>query len=332
MLDLHIKFNSIEELKNITDVLVDKGLKQLVSKSKPYDFDKCVVSVFSSGCEFLIINNPMAKRTNLTYQQFMEKYGMTDLKGKIEEAKNKTHMSLHQLSKSIGFNEHYLSAVVKRNRSESTQKKVIALLDDLIQKSQQELTHDFQGKALNTQVEDAMMISKFEYNGLNKSINDLNNVNADLFNANSVKDFQINQLKKELDHKTQVAEKHADMRNKAELRVNELEKECNDKDEALKHQLVNSSNQVFNINELEHEIRVLSEDLSKFKKESLNLKEKLDLSEQDSEKWQCDYWTVSRENVELINSKRCISICLAVSILIIVLMAVYEVLHFNGVV
>lgn len=70
---------------------------------------------------------------------------MSDLKSKIEEAKNKTHMSLHQLSKAIGFNEHYLSAVVKRNRSESTQKKVIALLDDLIQKSQQELTHDFEG-------------------------------------------------------------------------------------------------------------------------------------------------------------------------------------------
>ena len=62
---------------------------------------------------------------------------MTDLKSKIEEAKNKTHMSLHQMSKAIGFNEHYLSAVVKRNRSEETQKKTIALLDDLIQKSQQ---------------------------------------------------------------------------------------------------------------------------------------------------------------------------------------------------
>ena len=115
---------------------------------------------------------------------------MTDLKSKIEEAKNKTHMSLHQMSKAIGFNEHYLSAVVKRNRSESTQKKIITLLDDLIQKSQKELTHDFEGKALNTQVEDTVVVNKSEYDSLLKQV----------------------------DHKTQVAEKHADMRNKAELR------------------------------------------------------------------------------------------------------------------
>lgn len=191
----------------------------------------------------------------LNYQQFMEKYAMTDLKSKIEEAKNKTHMSLHQMSKAIGFNEHYLSGVVKRNRSESTQKKVIALLDDLIQKSQQELTHDFKGKALNTQVEDAMMISKAEYNS----------------------------LKKEIDHKTQIAEKHADMRAKAEAEA----QESNDK---------------------------------------------MLLAEKDSEKWQCDYWTVSRENIELTNSKRAISICLAVSILVIVVMLVFGVLHFNWVV
>ena len=191
----------------------------------------------------------------LTYQQFMDKYGMTDLKGKIEEAKNKTHMSLHQLSKAIGFNEHYLSAVVKRNRSESTQKKIITLLDDLIQKSQQELTHDFEGKALNQGISDAMMISKSEYES----------------------------MKKEISHKTQFAEKHNDMRAKAEA-------------------------------------------------ESQASIEKMRLAEQDSEKWQGDYWTVSRENVELINSKRAISILLAVSILIIVLMAVFGVLHFNGVV
>ena len=45
-----------------------------------------------------------------------------------------------------------------------------------------------------------------------------------------------------------------------------------------------------------------------------------------------DSWTVSRENIELENSKRCISIWLAVSILVIVVMLIFGVLHFNGVV
>lgn len=227
-----------------------------------------------------------------------------DLKSKIEEAKNKTHMSLHQLSKAIGFNEHYLSAVVKRNRSESTQKKVIALLDDLIKKSQHELTHDFEGKALHKHIDDAMMISKSEYES----------------------------IKKEIDHKTQIAEKHADMRNKAELLVSELEKECGEKDTIITQQLLNSGNQVYKINELENQVKSLQKSCLGLDAENSDLKEKLNLSEQDSEKWQCDYWTVSRENIELINSKRAISIWLAISILIIVLMAVFGVLHFNGLV
>ena len=212
----------------------------------------------------------------LTYQQFMDKYGMTDLKGKIEEAKNKTHMSLHQLSKAIGFNEHYLSAVVKRNRSESTQKKIITLLDDLIKKSQQELTHDFQGKALNKKIDDAVMISKSEYES----------------------------MKKEIDHKNQVLDK----RNAV------LE------------------NSIVKVNELENQIQSLQKDCLNLTSDNEGLEEKMLLAEKDSEKWQCDYWTVSRENVELINSKRAISICLAVSILIIVVMLAFGVLHFNGVV
>ena len=152
------------------------------------------------------------------------------------------------------------------------------LLDDLIKKSQQELTHDFEGKALNTQVDDAMMISKAEYES----------------------------LRKEVSHKTQVAEKHADMRAKAEADLQIA-------DEAIKQQLTNVASKLLIIGKLEHEL--------KEKDELINL------AEEDSEKWQGDY-IVSRENIELINSKRTISICLAVSILIIVLMTAFYVLYF----
>ena len=215
---------------------------------------------------------------------------MTDLKSKIEEAKNKTHMSLHQMSKAIGFNEHYLSAVVKRNRSESTQKKIIALLDDLIQKSQQELTHDFEGKALNTQVEDVVTIQKSEY--------------SEMYSQNTALCFKVGSLEKELEHKNQVLDKRNDLYASLELQLK-------DKDDEIK--------------QIERNYDVLLDS-------NKNLNEKMLLAEQDSEKWQGDYWTVSRENIELINSKRVISIWLAVSILIIVVMVAFGVLHFNGVV
>lgn len=226
----------------------------------------------------------------LTCRQFMEKYGMTDLKSKVEEAKKALHLNTSQLSIKMGFSETYLRMSLSRNIKQETKDNIIAKLDSLIEQSKKELTHDFQGKALNKHIDDAVMIGKSEYES----------------------------MKKEIDHKTQIAEKHADMRNKAELRLSELENECNEKDEAIKQQLLNSGNQVLKINELESQVQ--------------SLQEKVIQSEQDSEKWQCDYWTVSRENIELTNDKRSMGIWLALLILAIVVMVAYGVLHFNGVV
>ena len=237
---------------------------------------------------------------------------MSLLKQKIEQVKQDIgYKYLSYLSIDLGYAHNYLGRVLSKGLEAKAEAKLIAKLDEFIELHKKELTHDFQGKALNTKVEDALMVSKSEYDSLNKSINDLNNVNADLFNANSVKDFQITQLKKELDHKTQVAEKHADMRAKAEADLQIA-------DEAIKQQLTNVASKLLIIGKLEHEL--------KEKDELINL------AEEDSEKWQSDYWTVSRENVKLINSKRAILIWLKLSILIIVLMVVYAVLHFNGVV
>lgn len=209
---------------------------------------------------------------------------MTDLKSKVEQVKQEIgYKYLSYMSIDLGYAHNYLGRVLSKGLEAKAEAKLIAKLDEFLELHKKELTHDFEGKALNDQVDDVVMVSKSEYDSLNKSINDLNNVNADLFNANSTKDFQINQLKKEIDHKTQIAEKHADMRNKAELRVSELE-------------------------------------------------DKLSLSDlYGSESWN-KYLSEKKLNSILTQQKNAISIWLAVSILIIVLMAVFGVLHFNGVV
>lgn len=259
--------------------------------------------------------------------------GMSLLKQKIEQVKQELgYKYLSYLSIDLGHSHNYLCRVLREGLESKTEEKLIYKLDSFLNLHKKELTHDFEGKSLHKHIDDAMMVPKSEYEGLHKDNASLKEQNTNLFNENSIKDFQINQLKKEIDHKTQIAEKHADMRNKAELRVSELEKECGEKDVRIKKLLLNSGNQANKINTLENQVKSLQKDFLNSDTEVGNLKEKLHLSEQDSEKWQCDYWTVSRENVELINSKRAISIWLEVSILIIVLMAVYEVLHFNGVV
>lgn len=229
---------------------------------------------------------------------------MTDLKSKVEQAKKALHLNTSQLSIKMGFSETYLRKSLSRDIKQETKDSIIAKLDSLIEQSKKELTHDFQGKALNKHIEDAMMIPKSEYES----------------------------MKKEIDHKTQIAEKHADMRNKAELRVSELEKECSQKDVRIKKLLLNSENQVNKINTLENQIQSLQKDCLNLTSDNEDLEKKYSIILKKYEMKFEDFWTVSRENIELENSKRCISIWLAVSILIIVVILAFGVLHFNGVV
>lgn len=275
------------EIKELCDFLLKNGYFRF-GRNEGYS----LIAIDIDGTFYDLPSSDIVskERKRITYQQFMEKYGMNDLKSKVEEAKKAMHLNTSQLSIKMGFSETYLRMSLSRNIKQETKDSIIAKLDSLIKQSKQELTHDFQGKALNKHIDDAIMVSKSEYES----------------------------MKKEIDHKTQIAEKHADMRNKAELRVSELEKIAELRDNAISQQLLNSGNQVHKINELENQVK--------------SLQEKVIQSEQDSEKWQGDYWTVSRENIELINSKRCISIWLAVSILVIVLMVVCAVLRLNGVV
>lgn len=155
----------------------------------------------------------------LEYQKFMEKYEMSNLRKKIEEAKKVTGLSASALSEKLGFQHKYLTNAV-REASTQRQKEIIAKLDGLIFKEENELTHDFEGKALNVNIDDAIMVSKDEYDS----------------------------LKKELDHKNQVLDKRNDLYQKLEL-------ECKDKDDAIKLQLENVASKILAINELELQLK-----------------------------------------------------------------------------
>lgn len=230
---------------------------------------------------------------------------MSLLKQKIEQVKQELgYKYLSYLSIDLGYAHNYLGRVLSKGLESKAEAKLIAKLDEFLELHKKELTHDFQGKALNTQVDDAMMISKAEYESLQKKIS----------------------------YKTQVAEKHADMRAKAEAELEEMKillanplKDILEKDSKI-------SNLELKLKDKDDYIKKTEQNYDSLLDSNKSLNEKMRLAEQDSEKWQGDYWTVSRENISLINSKRAISICLAVSILIIVAMLAFGVLHFNGVV
>lgn len=228
---------------------------------------------------------------------------MTDLKSKVEEAKKTLGLNNHELSLKFGHQKRYITNALL-DPSVKRQNNIILKINALLLKESNDLTHDFEGKSLHKHIDDAMMISKSEYES----------------------------MKKEIDHKTQIAEKHADMRNKAELRVNELEKECSQKDVRIKKLLINSENQANKINTLENQVKSLQKDFLNSDTEVGFLKEKLHLSDLYGREYWDKYFHQKRLNSIVLSEKYKISIWLAVSILIIVVMLAFGVLHFNGVV
>lgn len=243
-----VTFKNISQKKEVEKILINDGLKFTGTR-----LNDCLATYVAHN-GFTDSGIGLFGEPRHTYQQFMEKYGMTNLKSKVEEAKKTLGLNNHELSLKLGHQKRYITNALL-DPSVKRQKNIILKIDALLLKESNDLTHDFEGKALHKHIDDGMMISKSEYES----------------------------MKKEIDHKTQIAEKHADMRNKAELRVSELE-------------------------------------------------DKLSLSDlYGGESWN-KYLSEKKLNSILTQQKNAISIWLAVSILIIVVMLAFGVLHFNGVV
>lgn len=65
----------------------------------------------------------------LTYQEFMDKYSMNQLKTKIDEVKAKLGLTQMQLSERIGKNPYYLDTVKHRGVTTERQNELIRELD-----------------------------------------------------------------------------------------------------------------------------------------------------------------------------------------------------------
>ena len=126
----------------------------------------------------------------------------------MKKLKKVTGLSASALSEKLGFQHKYLTNAV-REASTQRQKEIITKLDGLIFKEENELTHDFEGKVLNVNIADAVMVSKDEY--------------SEMYSKNTALCVEVGHLKKEVEYKNQVLDKrNAVLENHIE-RVNELE-------------------------------------------------------------------------------------------------------------
>lgn len=198
-----VRCETLKQRNEVIIVLEGIGYKKSDTESNDNDL---VVGCYKDGEYMAVTYSCISKK--LTYRQFMEKYEMSNLKKKIEEAKKVTGLSASALSEKLGFQHKYLTNAV-REASTQRQKEIITKLDGLIFKEENELTHDFEGKVLNVNIADAVMVSKDEY--------------SEMYSKNTALCVEVGHLKKEVEYKNQVLDKrNAVLENHIE-RVNELE-------------------------------------------------------------------------------------------------------------
>lgn len=217
---IFVNCDDSKQAEEVINTALVMGYKRLGRSEQLKDvIMDCNGVVFDSFCE------PHKKDDFevLEYQKFMEKYEMSNLKKKIEEAKKVTGLSASALSEKLGFQHKYLTNAV-REASTQRQKEIIAKLDGLIFKEENELTHDFEGKALNVNIDDAIMVSKDEYDSLKKELDHKNQV---LDKRNAVLENHIERVNElELQLKT-TQQKFVDVVDQKDKEIKKLQNDCN---------------------------------------------------------------------------------------------------------
>ena len=216
--EIAIRCETLKQRNEVIIVLESIGYKNSDTR---INNNELVIGCYKDGTYMTVRYSCILNK--LTYKQFMEKYEMSDLKKKIEEAKKVTGLSASALSEKLGFQHKYLTNAV-REASTQRQKEIIAKLDGLIFKEENELTHDFDGKALNVNIVDAVMVSKDEYESLKKELDHKNQV---LDKRNALLENHIDRVNElELQLKT-TQQKFIDVVDQKDSEIKKLQNDCN---------------------------------------------------------------------------------------------------------
>lgn len=69
----------------------------------------------------------------LTFEEFVTKYGKSEMKQSIEKAMAELKMGREELSSALGMSRPYITKMLTRPQSEKTQNKVVGMIDELMQ-------------------------------------------------------------------------------------------------------------------------------------------------------------------------------------------------------
>ena len=126
MNNLYIACKNIKQRQDVFDVLTGLGYSNFGNNGGILN-----IQTDSSAKDFSTwtLSEKLQGTTNLTYQEFMDKYSMNQLKTKIEEVKAKLGLTQMQLSERIGKNPYYLDTVKHRGITTDRQEELIRELD-----------------------------------------------------------------------------------------------------------------------------------------------------------------------------------------------------------
>ena len=211
--NLYIECENLEQRDEVFGVCRGEGLIfQGVSRD-----DKLGVRVME-GCFFSMYLEPSEDAKNISYQEFISKYGKSEMKKSIEKAVAELKLNRHESSSALGMLRPYITKMLTRPQSEKTQAKVIKMIDELMQS----------GGAKNIPIPDSA--EKFLLKGIidarDKTIKELNQ-------ALEYKDQLLARNEDDLHKQTNRVNAYKDDNSKLSLKISTQQKSIEDKTSRL---------------------------------------------------------------------------------------------------
>ena len=123
--NLYIECENLEQRDEVADFVKRSGYSYVDSAH-----EDSTVAIYDDGrfqylgsCKF---------SPSISYQEFMQKYGRSEMKGSIEKAMAELKIGREELSSALGMSRPYITKMLTRPQSEKTQAKVIGMIDKLI--------------------------------------------------------------------------------------------------------------------------------------------------------------------------------------------------------
>lgn len=224
--NLYIECENLEQRDEVFNVCLMNGFKRYCGDSG--DLGVCV----EGGLFFDFSGANTENSTMLNHQQFITKYGKSEMKKSIEKAMADLKMGREELSSALGMSRPYITKMLTCPQSEKTQVRVVKMIDELMQS----------GGAKNIPIPDSA--EKFLLKGIidarDKTIKELNQ-------ALEYKDQLLAKNEDDLHNQTNRVNAYKDDNSKLSLKIYTQQKSIEDKSsELLDCKIENStlSNQV----------------------------------------------------------------------------------------